>query len=88
MTTFLKFPDEQTAIDVLAQFRSTDEQGNPIWITGSHEHALDVVGIITKTLPDETVQTIPGFHINFIGSLPEAALPYEVFPVTPSRVFL
>lgn len=79
MTTFLKFPDEQTAIDVLAQFRSTDEEGNPIWVTGSHEHALDIVGEI----PD-----VAGYHINFAGSLPEAALPYEVFPVTPSRVFL
>jgi len=83
MSYFLKFPDEATAIEVLALYRADDA-----WITGSHEHALDIVGTISKVQPDESVITLDGYHINFAGRLPEAALPYEVFPATPSRVFL
>ena len=91
MTTYLKFPDEQTAIETLSAFRNEDG-----WINSSHTHAIDVVGAITKgtgvfvqTEMGDVEQSAPidGFHINFVGDLPEAALPYVVEPANPVRVF-
>ena len=43
---YLKFPDEQTAIEFLEKYRGVDEDGNEIWITGSHDHALVVLGTL------------------------------------------
>lgn len=45
-TVFLSFPDEAEAIKQLEQWRSQDEEGNEVWLTSSHEHALYVVGDI------------------------------------------
>lgn len=99
MTQYLKFHDEATAISVLSQFRGPDQDGNEIWITASHTHALDVVGTIYKptgvTLPSSEpgmpdfpeMAPVPGFHVNFIGELPAGATPYVVEPANPSRVF-
>lgn len=84
----LKFPDEATAIEMLSQFRGKNENDEDVWITGSHEHALDVIGVITRILPDESTEVLAGWHVNFIGELPEAALPYLVEPTNPVRVWL
>lgn len=90
MTHYLRFADEAEARVVLAQY--LNEDGN--WITGSHDHALDVVGTIYKPTgemgqsefgPYPLFEPIPGFHVNYIGSEDFSA--YEVFPSTPSRVF-
>ena len=89
-TTFLRFPDESTAKVELACY--VDTEGN--WITASHTHALDPVGvIITPGTYDiegnELTAPVPlaGWHVNLIGALPDAAVQYIVTPVTPVRVF-
>lgn len=99
MTQYLKFPDEATAISVLPQFRGPDQDGNEVWITASHTHALDVVGTIYKPTgvmlpssdPDmpafHEMAPIPGYHVNFIGNLPTEADQYIVVPSNPTRVF-
>lgn len=63
-------------------------------ITGSHTHALDVVGIITRGGEwgdeDEVVvppTTLDGYHINYIGDLPTQWEQYVVNPQHPARVF-
>lgn len=50
---FLSFPDEAEAIKQLAKWRGKDEEDNDIWLTGSQDHALYVVGDIF-ILPDTT----------------------------------
>lgn len=91
MTTFLKFDSEEQAIEVLAKYRNEDQ-----WQLASHDHALDIIGTIYKQT-GETQETemgsvpvmapIDGFHVNFIGELPEEALPFVVQPTQPMRVF-
>ena len=93
-TLYLKFADEAEAIAVLADYRGTDDAGKAIWRTGSHEHALDVVGTIYKPT-GEIVEEVPvmaplaGFHVNMIlmGAMPAALEAYSVIPSSPSRVF-
>ena len=81
-TRFLKFADEAEAKMLLAQYLNEGE-----WVTASHTHALDPVGVISRLTDEEVVETLAGFHVNFAGELPEGVADYEVFPVTPSRVF-
>lgn len=92
MTRRLKFADEAQAKSIMAEYWS-DEYG---WRTASHEHSLCPIGIIYRPtgviLESEGIEypemaPIEGFHINFIGELPEAALPFEVFPQNPVCVF-
>ena len=80
---FLKFPNEATAITSLSNCRKVDEDGNNVWFCACHSHALDVIDVIHKN-----GSPVAGFHINFIGNLPEAAEAYVITPVTPSRVWL
>ena len=90
-TTYLKFPTEAEALTALEQYRHEDR-----WITASHTHALDVVGTIYQPTGNiiqgeygeyPEMAPIPGFHVNFIGEVPEAALPFAITPENPVRVF-
>ena len=93
MTIFLKFPDEATAKTVLDDYVSADGA----WITDSHTHSLDPVGVIYRptgnVLTDENgieypeMAAIAGYHINFLGKLPGLAHDYIIYPDTPARVF-
>jgi hypothetical protein len=90
MTTYLRFPDEATAKTALACY--VDAGGS--WITASHEHALDPVGTITTPgTYDEAGNELtapvaqPGWHVNLIGAVPDAAASYVVDPASPVRVF-
>ena len=56
--------------------------------------AIDVVGIITtggewdedgNEIVAPTV--LPGYHVNYVGELPDGWEQFEVTPTTPSRVF-
>ena len=97
MTHYLKFPDETTGLAALdaAGLLRTDEDGNQAPITASLTHALDVVGVIYRsgTYDAETGEVIisptprPGWHVNFIGELPDGWDDYVVEPQHPSRVF-
>lgn len=89
-TKFLKFDSEAHAKEVMVTYVHEHN-----WLTASHTHALDPVGVIHKST-GETIETedgsqpvyapLPGYHINFIGDAAEFSQ-YEVFPATPNRVF-
>jgi hypothetical protein len=74
MTTYLRFPNEATAKAMLADYLTEDDT----WITASHSHALDVIGEI----PD-----MAGWHVNYVGNLPDGWDAYIVTPNQPVRVF-
>ena len=61
----------------------------------THDHAIDVLGIIIEgskwdkdgnQITSPTV--LPGWHINYLGELPDGWESFEVTPNTPNRVFL
>lgn len=80
MTHYLKFPDEETARNALdaAGFVADGQV-----IAASHTHAIDVVGEIVR---DGEIFT--GWHINYIGNLPQEWEQYVVNPKNPARMFL
>lgn len=80
---FYKFDSEAEAIAKLPQFRSTDEDGNPTWITGGYGWALWIVGEIIR----ESGPT-PGWHVNYCsGQGIEGLDDYLVFPENPVTKF-
>ena len=72
---YLKFTDEAQSIEMLAGY------------TGS----VDVIGVIysvDNTDPENPVYTPEdGWHVNTRGPMPEAFVPFEVFPVQPRRIW-
>ena len=98
MTYFLRFPNEQawTAAAAEAGFYSEpDEDGSTTLLACTHDHAIDVVGTITRggEYDPETGAVIvaptvlAGFHVNYSGDLPETWDEFVVEPAAPSRVF-
>jgi hypothetical protein len=93
---FFRFPDQATGMAALeaAGFTTTDEDGNTTILTASHTHALDVVGLISigGEYDDEGEVLVPptlldGWHLNYIGELPDGWEEYVVRPEQPVRVF-
>jgi hypothetical protein len=91
MTQFLRFPDESTWLAAAAEagFMADDTL-----VAYTHDRAIDVVGTITrggeydedgKVLVKPT--TLPGFHVNYSGDLPETWAEFLVAPEQPYRVF-
>jgi hypothetical protein len=88
---FLRFPDADawTAAATEAGFLIDDT------LTAyTHDRAIDVLGPITRGGEyDETGKvlvkptTLPGFHVNFAGVLPDGWDEFLVEPANPSRVF-
>jgi hypothetical protein len=90
---------EAALIAALPFLRGTDADGTAIWITGSHEHALDLIGPITTTPgtydADGKVITPPvvnnSFHANLrasddiISQIPESVI--IATPSYPKRVW-
>ena len=76
MTHFIRFPDEATGRAALEAAGLLTEDGE--FITASHNHALDVIGNISD---------VDGWHINYIGVLPDGWAEYVVTPDNPVRVF-
>ena len=75
MTQFLRFPDEETWT------AAASESGfmiDGVLVAYTHDHAIDVVGEITDMV---------GFHVNFVGVLPEGWGEFVVNPDNPYRVF-
>jgi hypothetical protein len=97
MTHYIRFPDESTGMAALdaAGFTTTNEYGDTVVLTASHTHALDCVGLIYKggTFDPDTCKAITppvllsGWHVNYIGELPDGWDAYLVEPKHPSRVF-
>jgi hypothetical protein len=78
-----------------AGFTTAYEDGAVTVVTCSHTHSLDVIGSIctgvtfdldTGDVIDLPVQ-VPGWHVNYIGVLPEVFEPYVVVPNNPVRMF-
>ena len=97
MTHYLRFPDEATGMAALGAARllvtdpDTDEQ-RPI--LASHSHALDVIGPIytggswdAEGIVIEPPTLLPGWHVNYLGQLPDGWGAYLVVPRNPRRVF-
>ena len=91
MTKFLRFPDESTwtAAATEAGFIVDDALA-----AYTHDHAIDVVGTITKggewdeegnCLVPPT--TLDGWHLNYNGELPDGWEEYAVYPANPVRVW-
>jgi hypothetical protein len=80
MTNYLRFPDEATGMAFLrgAGLIYLNEDDTEHFFTASHQHALDVIGEITD---------IDGWHVNYVGSLPEGWEQYVVTPNNPVRIF-
>ena len=98
MTYFLRFPDESTwtaAATEAGYFSEPDEDGNTTLAAYTHDRAIDVVGIITRggEYDPETgtvitpPETLDGWHVNFIGELPDGWDEFMVEPANPYRVF-
>lgn len=93
---YLRFPDEETARKVGAEWLQLDEKGNYLVDVATETWCYHVIGALWRgavyakdgeTVVEPAVQK-PGFHINVqTEALPEALLPYEVHPATPEHVF-
>ena len=94
---FLRFPDESTAMSELRKhgFTQIDENDQEKIITASHQWAIDCIGPIYHggEYDPETGDVIEpptlleGWHINYIGPLPDGWEQYAVHPKRPKRVF-
>lgn len=93
--TMFRFPDEATGMAALdaAGLLFTDQDGNQRPITASHHHALDIVATISKggEWDPETGEVIveptvlDGWHVNYLGPLPDGWEQYAVWPRNPIR---
>lgn len=71
---YLKFTDEQSALDALA----------------AHPNLIaDHIGTITKVIDEETTEVIEGHHVNILAeSLPDDLAEFQLIGIsTPYRVF-
>jgi hypothetical protein len=97
MTHYLRFPDEATGMAALgaAGLLVVDpDTGEQRPILASHSHALDVIGPIytggswdAEGIVIEPPALLPGWHVNFIGKLPDGWDAHLVDPRRPRRVF-
>lgn len=99
MTNYLRFPDETTfcSAALAAGFYNEPESDNPSgYIQYTHDYALDIVGILYNddaiVNPETGEITSPstpmeGWHVNFIGTLPDGWGQYLVAPRNPRRKF-
>lgn len=98
MTFFLRFTDESAwtaAATEAGLYSEPDEDGNTTLAAYTHDHAIDVIGTIFHggEYDPETGAVIvaptvlPGFHVNYIGTLPSEWETFLVTPEQPYRVF-
>ena len=94
MTHYLKFESEEQMSIALSDYY--DDEDN--FLSGNHEYTFDIVGLIYRateeTETDEegneypVMEAIEGWHVNYLGDLPEALVSYELEePSNPARVF-
>jgi hypothetical protein len=92
-----------TSTDILISDPDTGEIITPAiyetqwdWKYYTHDYSCDVVGIIYNSDGEYDADTgelitpptpLPGFHVNYIGYLPEKFHQYLVVPTSPNRTF-
>ena len=97
---FFKFADEAAWLSAARaagfMITVTDDEGNETEQLQAYtsSHAIDVIGTITEggewdENGNELVAptTLPGYHVNYQGDLPDGWESYEVKPLTPHRRF-
>ena len=98
---FFRFTDEASwltaARDAGFLVTVTDDDGvaSETLQAYTHDHAIDVIGTLYNddAVYDEEGEVVTpatvmaGFHVNFLGTLPEGWVAYEVTPEQPKRVF-
>lgn len=92
---YLKFPDEATANATLYEEfpLRLDDDLNVLetYQAPRYNMSIDTIGIIYRadnTDPENPIYTPEeGWHVNTRGEMPEALVPFEVFPVQPRRVW-
>jgi predicted NUDIX family NTP pyrophosphohydrolase len=95
---FLRFADEATWVSAATEaglYSEPDEDGNSTLLAYTHDHAIDVVGTITRggEYDPETGEVVvaptvlDGWHVNFAGTLPDGWEEFVVTPAAPYRVF-
>ena len=97
---FFRFTDEASwltaARDAGFLVTVTDEENvdSEVLQAYTRDHAIDVIGTITEGGEwdedgNETVPPtiLPGWHVNFLGALPEGWDAFKVTPEQPKRVF-
>ena len=98
---FFRFADEAAwlAAARAADFMITVTDNNGVASEAlqayTQDHAIDVIGTISEggewdedgnEITPPTV--LPGWHVNFLGALPEGWESFEVKPMSPHRKFL
>ena len=97
---FFRFTDEASwltaARDAGFLVTVTDEENvdSEVLQAYTRDHAIDVIGTITEGGEwdedgNETVPPtiLPGWHVNFLGALPEGWDAFKVKPASPHRVW-
>ena len=98
---FFRFTDEAAWLTAAraAGFMTTvtDEEGEESEVLQAYtaDHAIDVIGVLYNddgVYDEEGEETTPptamtGWHVNYLGDLPEGWASFEVTPETPKRVF-
>ena len=87
---FFRFPSEEEGMAALETAGLLTEDGE--FITASHSHCLDVIGVISmggEYDEEGNVVTPPtildGWHVNYQGAVPSGWEPYIVTPEQPVR---
>jgi hypothetical protein len=89
---FLRFPDESTWTAAATEAGFITDNTLAAY---THDRAIDCIGTITRggEYDPETGEVIvaptvlDGFHVNFIGELPDGWDEFLVSPAAPYRVF-
>jgi hypothetical protein len=99
MTNYFRFPDESVfrSAAFIAGFYVEPEGDDPgYYIQYTQDYALDIIGIIYNddaVIDPDTGEVITpptpmdGWHINYIGAMPEGWDQYLVYPPSPYRIF-
>ena len=94
---FFRFPDEAAWTEAATEagfFSEPDEDGNTTLLAYTNDHAIDVIGVITRggEWDDEgnvitPPEVLDGWHVNYQGVLPDGWEEFAVSPENPVRVF-
>ena len=99
-TIFFRFPDESTALKVFSAVTGTEVTDislvpSKVNVSG-YLCDVDPIGPIYKVIGENDdgsyqVTKVDGWHVNIWmpsdGILPQSVIPFQIFPVTPERLF-